>query len=119
LPVVTAIYLAEERAGVRYLGRRTAVRVNAAGYDERVVLENVPGCSAAFVKLEDRIDPSKVRSAPLPYGAARRIPIRYLVNLATKMLEADPRVFICDDAGCASCAAKRDAVGGTSTSAVG
>jgi aminoglycoside N3'-acetyltransferase len=119
LPAVTAIHLAEERAGVPFLGRCTAVRVNAAGYDERVVLENVPGCSAAFSKLEDRIDPSKVRSAPMPYGTARKIPIRYLVNLATKMLEADPRVFICDEVGCASCAAKREAVGGTSTSAVG
>jgi aminoglycoside 3-N-acetyltransferase len=119
LQAVTAIHLAEERARVPYLGRRTAVRVNAAGYDERVVLENVPGCGAAFVKLEDRIDPSKVRSAPMPFGAARKIPIRYLVNLATKLLEADPRVFICDDPGCSSCAAKRDAVGGTTTSAVG
>ena len=91
----------------------------AVGDDERVVLENVPGCSAAFSKLEDRIDPSKVRSAPMPYGTARKIPIRYLVNLATKMLEADPRVFICDEVGCASCAAKREAVGSTSTSAVG
>ncbi len=119
LPAVAAIYLAEERASLPYLGRCTAVRVNAAGYDERVVLENVPGCSAAFVKLEDRIDPSKVRSAPMPYGSARKIPIRYLVNLATEMLDADPRVFICDDTGCASCGAKRDAVGGASTSAVG
>ena len=119
LQAVSAIHLAEERSGVAYLGRRTAVRVNAAGYDERVVLEHLPGCSAAFIKLEDRIDPSKVRSAPMPYGAARKIPIRYLVNLATAMLESDPRVFICDDPGCASCAAKRDAVGGSSTSAVG
>ena len=119
LPVVTAIYLAEERASVPYLGRCTAVRVNAAGYDERVVLENVPGCGAALVKLEERIDPSKVRSAPMPYGTARTIPIRYLVNLATAMLDGDPRAFICDDTSCASCAAKRDAVGGASTAAVG
>jgi len=119
LPAVTAIYLAEERASLPYLGRCTAVRVNAAGYDERVVLENVPGCGSAFAKLEERIDPSKVRSAPMPHGSARKIPIRYLVNLAAKMLESDPRVFICDDAACASCAAKREAVGGGSTSAVG
>ena len=31
LTAVSAIHLAEERAGVPYLGRRTAVRVNAAG----------------------------------------------------------------------------------------
>jgi aminoglycoside 3-N-acetyltransferase len=118
LQAVSAIYLAEERASVPYLGRCTAVRVNAAGYDERVVLENVPGCSAAFVKLEAHIDPSKVRAAPMPYGTARKLPIRYLVNLATEMLDSDPRAFICDDAACPSCGAKRDAVGGA-TSAVG
>ena len=39
-----------------YLERRTAVRINAAGYDERVVLENVPGCSRGFAHLEGRID---------------------------------------------------------------
>ena len=119
LQAVTAIHLAEERASFPYLLRCTAVRVNAAGYDERVVLENVPGCSTAFIKLEERLDPAKVRTAELPNGTARKVPIRYLVNLATKLLEADPRVFICDDSACPSCAGKRDAIGGSTTSAVG
>ena len=108
----TAIHLAEERVGAPYLGRCTAARLNAAGYEERVVLENVPGCSAAFIKLEDRLDPAKVRSVPLVHGAARKIPIRYLVNLATSILEQDPRAFVCDQPDCVSCTAKRDALGG-------
>jgi len=112
LQAATAVHLAEERAEVSYLSRRTAVRVNAAGYDERVVLENVPGCGTAFVKLEEHFDPAKVKSAPLAQGAARKVPIRYLVNLATQLLERDPRIFICDDPACTSCAGKRDAFRG-------
>ena len=94
-----------------YLGRCTAVRINAAGYDERVVLENVPGCSAAFARLEAHLDPAKVKSAPLARGAARKIPVRYLVNLASRWLEADPYGFVCEDPACASCTGKRAAVG--------
>ncbi len=110
LQSVTAIHLAEERFGAPYLSRGTAVRHNAAGYDERVVLENLPGCSAAFARLEERLDPAKVRSAPLPRGAARKVPVRYIVQLATTMLDEDPEAFVCDDPDCASCAAKHDAV---------
>jgi aminoglycoside N3'-acetyltransferase len=110
LQAATAIHLAEEQAPLRYLQRCTAVRVNAAGYDERVVLEQVPGCSVAFGKLEPRLDPTKVCSVALPQGAARKIPIRYLVQLATKLLEADSAAFICDDPACAGCAPKREAV---------
>lgn len=108
---VTAIHLAEERLGLPSLTRRTAVRVNAAGYDERVVLENVPGCGGGFVKLEERLDPGKLRSVALPQGSARKIPIRYLVNLATALLERDPQALVCDAPDCPSCLAKRDAVG--------
>lgn len=106
LTSATAIHLAEEQLRMPYLGRRTAVRINAAGYDERVVLENVPGCSRAFARLEDVLDINKTHTASLPRGTARKIPIRYLVNLATRKLEDDSAVFVCDDPACASCAAK-------------
>jgi aminoglycoside 3-N-acetyltransferase len=119
LQAATAVHLAEERLRMPYLGRCTAVRINAAGYEERVVIENFPGCSAAFSKLEERLDPGKVRCVPLARGLARKIPLRYLVNLATALLESDPRAFICDQPGCASCAAKREAFGGDPASAVG
>ena len=112
LQAATAIHLAEERLGLPYRNRRTAVRVNAAGYDERVVLENVPGCSEGFIRIEDHLDPAKVRSVPLPRGVARKIPIRHLVNLATKLLETDPQLFVCDDTACASCAGKRELFAG-------
>ena len=117
LQSATAIHLAEENARLPYLGRRTALRVNAAGYAERVVLENTPGCSAAFFKLEDELDPSKLRSVPLPDGVARKIPIRYLVQLAATMLENDPYAFICGRSGCASCAAKHEGIDRASSAA--
>jgi aminoglycoside 3-N-acetyltransferase len=107
LASATAIHLAEEQLRMPYLGRRTAVRINAAGYDERVVLDNVPGCSRAFARLEDVLDLGKTIGLSLPRGTARKVPIRYLVNLATQLLEDDPAYFVCDDADCASCAAKR------------
>ncbi|MFQ5665367.1 MAG: AAC(3) family N-acetyltransferase [Candidatus Binatia bacterium] len=119
LQSVTAIHLAEEQAAAAYLGRRVAVRVNAAGYAERVVLENVPGCSVAFIKLEERLDPAKVRSVALPRGTARKIPVRHLVQLATTLLASDPQAFACERPGCASCAAKREAAGARTPSAWG
>jgi aminoglycoside 3-N-acetyltransferase len=112
LQAATAIHLAEERVGAPSLTRRTALRVNAAGYAERVVLENVPGCHLGFGKLEQHLDPAKVRAVGLAHGAARKIPIRYLVQLATAALEHDPHALSCDRPECDSCVAKRDATGG-------
>jgi aminoglycoside 3-N-acetyltransferase len=110
LQSATVIHIAEERFGVPYLSRGIAVRVNAAGYDERVVLENLPGCSAAFITVEDRLEPAKVKSVPLAHGTARKMPVRLLVQLAAAMLELDPYAFVCNQSECASCAAKRAAL---------
>ena len=110
LNAAAAIYLAEERAAVPYLGRKTAVRINAGGYEERVVVENFPGCSSAFTRMEAHLDPAKIRTVALAGGTARKLPVRYLVNLASQLLEADPRIFVCDQPECASCAGKRDAL---------
>jgi aminoglycoside N3'-acetyltransferase len=107
LASATAIHLAEEHLRMPYLGRRTAVRINAAGYDERVVLDNVPGCSRAFLRLEGVLDSTKTFGVALPHGTARKLPIRYLVTLATKLLEDDSSYFVCEDADCASCNSKR------------
>jgi aminoglycoside N3'-acetyltransferase len=114
LQAATAIHLAEERAGAPALTRRTALRVNAAGYAERAVLENVPGCNLGFVKLEQYLDPTKVRAVALARGAARKVPIRYLVQLATALLERDPHGLSCERSDCVTCGAKRDAAAGTS-----
>jgi aminoglycoside 3-N-acetyltransferase len=108
----TAIHLAEEQLQMPYLARRSAIRLNAAGYEERVVLENVPGCSVAFTRLEERLDPAKVLSIPLARGVARKLPVRYLVNLASRALGQNPEIFVCDRPECASCAAKREALAG-------
>lgn len=112
LQTVTVLHVAEERFGVPYLNRCIAVRVNAAGYDERVVLENLPGCSAAFIKLEEQLDAAKVKAVAMPHGAARKIPVRHLMQLATAELDREPSAFICEQPECASCAAKRTALAG-------
>lgn len=108
----TVIHLAEERAEVPYLERRTAVRINTNGHEERVVLEQVPGCSLAFDRLEEQLDPSRYLSAPLPRGQARRIPLRYLLSLSAEALAQQPDVFVCGRPECESCARKREALGG-------
>ena len=108
LDAATVVHLAQEKVeAVSYLRRRTAQRVNAAGYAERVVLDNLPGCSAAFVRLEELLEPSKVRSVGLPSGVARKIPVRYLVRLAGALLERDPHALVCDRPECADCAPLR------------
>ncbi|MBP1687454.1 MAG: family N-acetyltransferase [Deltaproteobacteria bacterium] len=115
LQTATVIHIAEERFGVPYLSRGTAVRVNAAGYDERVVLENLPGCSAAFVKLDACLEPAKVKSVAMARGSARKIPVRHLVQLAAALLDSDPYAFVCDQPDCASCAGKRAALAAAET----
>ncbi len=102
----TAIHLAEENSPLAYLGRSTAVRINAGGYEERVVLEHLPGCDRAFDRLEARLDPEQVLTAPLGSEVARRIPVRHLVQLAAAALAENPEVFVCEDAGCRGCALK-------------
>ncbi len=108
----TAIHLAEEWVKAPYLGRCSAWRINQTGNRERAVLENVPGCSAAFARLESRLDPELLRTTPLPSGRpARKIPIRYLVRLALDALRANPAIFVCDNPACRSCAEKKHALG--------
>lgn len=119
LQAASPVFLAEEGLGAPYLRRYTALRLNASGYEERVVVENVPGCTTAFAKLEDRLDLTKVKSMPLARGAARKIPIRYLVNLAARLLADDPAIFICEDPECSGCSGKREAAGGVPAAAVG
>jgi aminoglycoside N3'-acetyltransferase len=112
LSAATVIHLAEEGAAVPYLQRGSALRMNASGFEERVILEHVPGCSVAFERLMDRLDPEQVAQADLPHGRALKIPIRYLVRLAVDALRNDPLVFVCDEPECRSCGAKRAAVNG-------
>ena len=106
----TALHIAEEAAAPAFLARKTAMRINAAGHRERVVLEQVPGCSVAFDRLEDRLDPNQVVSTPLPAGTGRRIPIRYVVRLAATALADDASALICSRPDCVSCNAKRAAI---------
>ncbi|OFV87776.1 MAG: hypothetical protein A3J75_08245 [Acidobacteria bacterium RBG_16_68_9] len=110
LRAATVCHLAEELAPYPYLQRVSGLRINAAGFAERVILDHVPGCSVAFDRLESRLDPEEVVSVPLPHGVARKIAIRYLVRLASAALADDPAIFICDRADCRSCEIKRAAI---------
>lgn len=112
LQAATVIHLAEEGASVPYLQRGSALRMNASGFEERVILEHVPGCGVGFERLEARLDPEQVAEVSLPHGRARKIPIRYLVRLAVDAIRSDPLVFVCEQSECRSCAAKRAAVHG-------
>lgn len=100
-------FLALERHASIYLRRDTAVRLNAAGYYERVVLENIPGCTAAFACLEQQLDPAKLRTVALPRGWARKMPVRYVVSLAARLLDANPRALLCAAPDCPRCSADR------------
>lgn len=103
----TVLHLAEERMEVPYLERRSAVRINTNGHEERVVLEKVPGCSVAFDRLEEGLDPGKILATTLAHGIARKIPVRHLLSIASARLDREPDVFVCERAGCESCARKR------------
>jgi aminoglycoside N3'-acetyltransferase len=112
LRAATVIHLAEEGAAVPYLQRGSALRMNASGFEERVILEHVPGCGIGFERLEARLDPEQVAEVALPQGRARKIPIRYLVRLAAEAVRGDPFIFVCEQGDCRSCAGKRAAVNG-------
>lgn len=118
LSTATVLHLAEEGAAVPYLQRGSALRMNASGFEERVILEHMPGCGVGFDRLDARLDPEQVLETNLPHGRARKIPIRYLVRLAVDALRADPYVFVCEQSECPSCGAKRAAVNGRPAVAV-
>ena len=106
----STIHLAEETAPYPYLGRATALRINTAGYEERVIVERLPGCGRMFGRLETYLDPDQELSVNLGNVVVRKIPVRYLVRLAHAALTEDPAFFVCEDAACRSCARKRAAI---------
>lgn len=104
---VVALHLALEGVGIRNEEKRVALRVNAAGYRERVVVELYPGCGRAFGKLEPLLDASVVRTVSLPTGAIRLLPIRYLLQLATRVLQVDRLALFCEQSDCQTCVPAR------------
>lgn len=106
-----AIHLAEESASHPYLARAVALRINSAGYQERIVIHRFPRCSRAFVRLEPAIAPERMRVVTTAVGLIRAVAVRELVRLAAAMLRNDPRVFVCDDEACEGCRIRREAVG--------
>jgi hypothetical protein len=47
---------------------------------------------------------------PLARGAARQIPVRYLLQTAAAVLDRDPAAFVCERPDCESCSGKRAAL---------
>jgi aminoglycoside N3'-acetyltransferase len=110
LELCSSFHLAEENMPPAYLGRAAAKRVNVTGYEERVVIDRVPGCARAFSRLEAAVDSAVIARQPFFQSIALVVPIRSLIRIASAALAADPEALVCDDAACASCAAKRAAL---------
>ncbi len=108
---VVGLHLALEMAGLSIREKMVALRINAAGYRERVVIDHFPGCTRAFDKLEPLLDGEAVREIALPAGSIRIVPFRYLLQLATRVLRNDPLALFCEQRDCAGCRAKRSVLG--------
>jgi aminoglycoside 3-N-acetyltransferase len=102
-----AIHLSEELLPAPYLGRATATRINLAGYEERVVIEKMPGCGRAFDRLEPLLEPEIIGRATFFRGMAHVLPMRTVIRIATAALAATPDLFICERGDCGSCTTKR------------
>lgn len=111
LSAAVALHLALEDRLPRELKRRIALRVNAGGHVERVVVEHFPACSRGFDKLEPFLASDQVHSVVLTNATLRKIPIRYLLQLAHATLAQDPTALFCARADCSPCNAARRSPG--------
>jgi len=109
LQLCAAFHLAEEGMPPHYLGRAAAKRINVAGYEERVLIDRVPGCARAFARLADAVESAAVSRLSFFQATAQLVPIRALIRIAAAALAADPEALACDEADCPSCTAKRAA----------
>lgn len=103
-----ALHLALEEKIPAAQTRRTALRINAAGYVERAVVDHFPGCNRAFDKLEPLLAGDMQTVVPLPTAVLRKIPLRYLLQLAHSVLQQDPAALFCNQRDCATCVAAKD-----------
>ncbi len=102
-----ALHLALEAKFPAIGARRVALRLNAGSHVERVVVENFPGCSNAFDKLETLLSLEAIKFVPLAHSSLRKIPLRYLLQLAHTVLQQDPFALFCNEAGCTDCLAAK------------
>ncbi|GBD27323.1 SPBc2 prophage-derived aminoglycoside N(3')-acetyltransferase-like protein YokD [bacterium HR30] len=101
------LHLALEARSLAVGSRRIALRVNAGSHIERVVIDNFPGCSRAFDKLEALLSLEVIKLVPLAQGSMRKIPLRYLLQLAHTVLEQDPLALFCNEPQCGDCSAAK------------
>lgn len=87
--------------------RRIALRLNAGSHVERVVVENFPGCSKGFDKLEALLSLEAIKFVPLARASLRKIPLRYLLQLAHTVLQQDPLALFCNEATCSECSSAK------------
>lgn len=107
LELCCTFHLAEEGMPAAYLGRAAAKRLNVAGYEERVVIDRVPGCARAFAHLATDVEAAAIARHAFLQTTALLVPIRSLIRIASAALATDPEALACDDDACASCTAKR------------
>lgn len=98
-----ALHLALEEKIPAVRARRTALRINAAGYVERIVVDHFPGCGRAFDKLEPLLGADSVTVVALPNAVLRKIPLRHLLHVAYSVLQQDPTALFCSQPDCATC----------------
>lgn len=106
---VIALHLAQEERGMAVRQKAVALRINAAGYRERVVIDPFPQCTRGFAKLETALEREQVREVALGPARVRALKLRYLLHLACAALVRSPQGFLCEVEGCSSCAARRNA----------
>ncbi len=105
----TALYQAEMQAlpALRYRG--TAQRINVAGYEERVVVEHAPRCSAGYDRYDEAVQ-SEEAGLVGDFDGVRLWRLRELIRSAAEAILAAPESILCDDAACPDCELRRSAI---------
>lgn len=103
---VTALQLALQEAGRAPRRKAVALRINAAGYQERVVIDPFPSCTQGFAKLEGALDPALMREVRIGGARLRAGRLRDLLQFASTALADSPTGFVCDLEDCPACGSK-------------
>jgi aminoglycoside 3-N-acetyltransferase len=89
----------------RLAGRRHFIRW-ARVADRIVACANMPGCSRGFPAAERWLE-TTFRTVSLDGSQIRAYPMNLAAHLLKTRLEQDPLALLCDEPGCAECAAIR------------
>lgn len=95
----TTIHLAEQR-----LGRSRFYRYAKIAPGAWVELPNLPGCSEGFDAIESHLA-GATQEAVIGECHAHRIPVADVLEVAERLIVADPGALLCDREGCGRCEA--------------